>query len=207
MLAHYDSLYRSIGPSCKQVLVRQRVDPYTSYMPLTFTTSKWNDLGIWGFLCWRQCWKLREVSTRFRLCWAIQAMYGAKNGHARFLLLNIEGDWPWDKEDMVDEVWQLAYYLGGDFMMDRMPGDYSVFQHEIAFPAYERIRFRIRCMRSLFPGSRLYEDRLMRWGMGFDPAKFPLFLDSCGLLFVYPKDSKGEKPGHRRFRTLVRLGL
>jgi hypothetical protein len=92
-------------------------------------------------------------------------------------------------------------------MMDRMPGDYSVFQREIAFPAYERIRFRIRCMRSLFPGSRLYEDRLMRWGMGFDPAKFPLFLDSCGLLFVYPKDSVGEKPGHRRFRTLARLEL
>ena len=149
---------------------------------------------------------MREVSTRFRLCWAIQARYSEINGTARFFL----GDFStWGTEDWVDELWHLAYYMSGDFMMDRMPGDYFVFQHEIAFPACERIRFRVKCMRSLFPGSRLYEERVLpcMGGRGFDPVKFPLFLDSCGLLFVYPKDSKGEKPGHRRFRTMARLGL
>ena len=150
---------------------------------------------------------MREVSTRFRLCWAIQARYGETNGNARFELGYFS---TWDKQDWVDELWHLAYYLSGDFMMDRMPGDYFVFKHEIAFPAYERIRFRVRCLRSLFPGSPLYEAGLipcMGGPTGSEAVKFPLFLDSCGLLFVYPKDSKGEKPGHRRFRTMVRLGL
>ena len=204
MLAHYNVLYSSIGSSCKQVLVRQRVDPYTSYMPRTFTTSKWNGLGIWGFLCWRQCWKLREVSTRFRLCWAIQARYGDPKSNARVDL----GYFPsWDKDDWVDEMWQLAYYLSGDFMMDRMPGDYWKAIHEVAFPAYERLHFKMRCITSLFP----HDERLHFIRPAPPPrlraVEWPLFLDSCGLLFVYPKDSKGEKPGHRRFRTMSRLGL
>ena len=166
-------------------------------MLLAFTTSKWNALGIWGLLCWRQCWKLREVSTRFRLCWAIQARYGAHNGHARFDLGYIS---TWDKDDWVNELWHLAYYLGGDFMTEHMPGEGAILG---GIPW--KIPWTDSCREYEFWGKGGPTTGLWT-GCGL-AAKCPLFLDSCGLLFVYPKDSKGEKPGHRRFRTMVRLGL